>query len=124
LQADGGTRVASITGGWVALAIAIAKLERAGAVKGGVLPEPIAAVSVGVIDGEVRLDLPYDEDATAEVDMNVVMTESGRLIEVQGTAERQPFSRAELDAMLDLAAGGIARLCAAQRAAVARALEG
>jgi len=123
LQADGGTRVASITGAFVAVALAVAKLQRSGALRADakVLREAVAAVSVGIVDGEVRLDLPYQEDAAAEVDMNVVMTESGRLIEVQGTAERAPFSRADLDRMLDLAAAGIRALCAAQHAAIAAA---
>ncbi|RMH40029.1 MAG: ribonuclease PH [Deltaproteobacteria bacterium] len=117
LQADGGTRCASITGGCVALALALGDGAPA-------LRERVAAVSVGIVDGEVRLDLSYEEDAAAEVDMNVVMTESGRLVEVQGTAERQPFDRAQLAAMLDLAAGGIRRLCAAQQAAIDAAREG
>jgi ribonuclease PH len=120
LQADGGTRTASITGAWVALALAIRKLEAGGqlAPGSGVLPEPIAATSVGIVDGEVRLDLPYQEDSRAEVDMNIVMTEGGRLIEVQGTAEREPFSRDQLTQLLDLAGAGIAELCRAQRAAL------
>lgn len=121
LQADGGTRTAAITGAWVAIALAVRGLEAAGAVAdtATVLPEPLAAVSVGIIDGEPRLDLPYEEDVRAEVDMNVVMTASGKLVEVQGTAERAPFSRAELDRLLDLAHGGISELCAAQERAVA-----
>lgn len=123
LQADGGTRVASITGGYVALALALARLAAAGEIPdvAAVLPEPVAAVSVGIVDGEPRLDLPYAEDSVAGVDMNVVMTESGRLIEVQGTAEHQTFSRAQLDALLDLAEQGIRQLCAAQRRALAAA---
>ncbi len=108
IQADGGTRVASITGAFVALALAVPEA----------IAHPIAAVSVGIVDGELCLDLPYEEDANAEVDMNVVMTESGDLVEVQGTAEGAPFSRAQLDKMIDLAAGGIRSLCAAQRAAI------
>lgn len=123
LQADGGTRVASITGAWVAIALAVQKLERAGALPAGsgVLPEPVAAVSVGIVDGEPRLDLPYEEDSKADVDMNIVMTASGKLIEVQGTAEREPFSRDALGRLLDLASAGITQLCAAQTEAVARA---
>ncbi len=123
LNADGGTRVASITGGWIACALAVARLEAQGLVKpgAGILSEPLAAVSVGIVGGEPRLDLPYAEDAGAEVDMNVVMTESGKLIEVQGTAEGASFSRQELDRLLDLAAGGIRELCRAQRDAVAAA---
>ena len=118
LQADGGTRVASITGAWVACALAIKKL-----VATGLLPDmsallpPVAAVSVGIVGGEVVLDLPYIEDSKADVDMNVVMTEAGSLIEVQGTAEHAAFSRAQLDQMLDLAAAGIRELAAAQRRA-------
>lgn len=111
LQADGGTRTASICGGFVALHDAITRL--------GVDPHPLtdqcAAISVGVIDGECRLDLPYVEDSTAEVDMNIVMTGSGELIEVQGTAEGATFSRSQLNELLDLAAGGIATITAAQR---------
>jgi ribonuclease PH len=111
LQADGGTRVASITGAWVALALA----------RDGALPDmralrpPVCAVSVGVVDGEVVLDLPYVEDSKAEVDMNVVGAEDGSLIEVQGTAEHGTFDRKQLDAMLDLATAGIRELAAAQR---------
>ena len=117
LQADGGTRTASITGAYVAAELAVRRLAEAGVVSGvrEILPEPVAAISVGVVDGEALLDLPYDEDARADVDMNVVMTESGRVIELQGTAETQPFSRAELDALLDLASGGIGQLCRVQR---------
>ncbi len=112
LQADGGTRCASITGACVALGLALGPdIDK-------VLRERIAAVSVGVVDGEVRLDLSYEEDSNAEVDMNVVMTESGQLVEVQGTAEGRAFSRDQLDAMLDMAAGGIKRLCELQRAAL------
>jgi ribonuclease PH len=120
LSADGGTRVASITGAWVACALAIRKLVAAGqlADTSALLP-PIAAVSVGIVDGEVVLDLPYVEDSRAEVDMNVVMSADGKLIEVQGTAENAAFDRAQLDAMLDLAARGCRELNAAQRAIVA-----
>jgi len=120
LQADGGTRVASITGAWVALAIAVRGLERAGILSPGhgALGEPVAAISVGIVDGEPLLDLPYAEDSRAEVDMNVVMTADGRLIEVQGTAEREPFSRDQLSTLLDLAAAGVDRLNSFQRAAL------
>jgi ribonuclease PH len=118
LQADGGTRTASITGAWVAMALAVKKLKADGllAADAKVLSEPIAAISVGIIDGEPRLDLPYIEDSNADVDMNVVMSESGRIIEVQGTAEKQTFNRKELDLMLDLAHKGIKELCAIQKA--------
>ena len=119
LQADGGTRVSSITGAWVACALAIQKLVGQGTLKDtSALRPPVAAVSVGVVSGEVVLDLPYIEDSKADVDMNVVGDESGKLIEVQGTAEHGSFDRKQLDAMLDLALGGIAQLCTAQRKAV------
>jgi ribonuclease PH len=112
LQADGGTRTASISGAWVALHDA---LTRAGAAQPHPIVDHLAAVSVGIIDGECRLDLPYEEDSRAEVDMNVVMTGDGRLVEVQGTAEQEPFRRDQLDAMLDLAASGIGEIVALQR---------
>src|SRR5262249_7560049 len=119
LQADGGTRVASITGAWVALALAIGKLAKRGDIPDTrALKPPVAAVSVGIVGGEVVLDLPYIEDSKADVDMNVVGDESGKLIEVQGTAEHATFDRAQLDAMLDLALGGIRQLVAAQRKAI------
>jgi ribonuclease PH len=122
LQADGGTRVAAITGAYVAVALAVRALAARGDVAAGapILREAVAAVSVGIVDGEPRLDLPYAEDAAADVDMNIVMTRSGRLIEVQGTAERETFTRADLDRLLDLAERGIARLCAAQEEALRR----
>ena len=113
LEADGGTRTAAITGGWVALARALRRTHLASALVG-----QVAAVSVGVVDGEPRLDLPYEEDVRAEVDMNVVATADGRLVEVQGTAEQAPFDRAALDRLLDLALDGCERLFALQRAAV------
>jgi ribonuclease PH len=119
LNADGGTRVTSITGAWMAIGLALRKLVAAGALPDmKALKPPVAAVSVGIVDGEVVLDLPYVEDSRADVDMNVVMTETGGLIEVQGTAEGAEFSRAQLDQMLDLAAAGIAQLTAAQRKVV------
>lgn len=117
LCADGGTRVASITGAWVALALAIKKLVRDGQLPDmRALAPPVAAVSVGIVDGEVVLDLPYVEDSKAAVDMNVVGGEDGKLIEVQGTAEQGTFDRRQLDAMLDLATKGIKELAIAQRA--------
>ncbi|HEY3807597.1 MAG TPA: ribonuclease PH [Kofleriaceae bacterium] len=120
LQADGGTRVASITGAWVALALAIGKLAKAGTLPDmRALRPPVAAVSVGIVGGEVVLDLPYVEDSKADVDMNVVGDEAGALIEVQGTAEHATFDRKQLDAMLDLALAGIRQLTQAQRKAVA-----
>jgi ribonuclease PH len=112
LQADGGTRTAAISGAWVALTLAV---------RGAGLSEPgdlVGAVSVGIVDGERRLDLDYVEDSGAEVDMNVVMTGDGRLVEVQATAERVAFSRADLDALVDLAAAGIAEIGVRQREAV------
>jgi ribonuclease PH len=118
LQADGGTRTAAITGGWVALALACRRLQVRGLLKASPLLGEVAAVSVGIIDGEARLDLPYAEDSVAGTDMNVVMTGAGKLVEVQGTAEHGTFDRQELDAMVDLATGGIAQLVTAQRAAL------
>jgi len=118
LQADAGTRTASITGGYVALALAVRGLARAGLVSDDVLTDSVAAVSAGMVGGEARLDLCYEEDAGADVDFNVVMTGSGDLVEVQGTAEGQPFTRAELEALLDLAGSGIAELTKLQREAL------
>jgi ribonuclease PH len=120
LLADAGTRCASITAGWIALARALRQLEEAGTVGPGALTDQVAAVSVAIVDGRPVLDPTYEEDAAAEVDFNVVMTGSGRLVEIQGTAEGAPFGRDELDAILDLAAGGIAELTRVQRAALER----
>jgi ribonuclease PH len=113
LQADGGTRCAAISGAWVAAARALGKagLSRA-------LPDSVAAVSLGIVDGELLLDLDYVEDSGAEVDLNLVMTGSERLVEVQATAERAPFDRDALSELLDLGAGGIAEIRAAQEAAL------
>ena len=110
LQADGGTRTTAITGGYVALALALRRMAEKGTVPPETLRPPLAAVSVGVVEGEPRVDLCYAEDRIADVDLNVVMTEDGQLVEVQGTAERMPFRRDTLDAMLDLASLGIACL--------------
>ena len=118
LQADGGTRTAAITGGWVALALALKPLIAAGQISDSVFKHQIAAISVGIIEGEPRLDLPYIEDSNAEVDLNVVMTATGQIIEVQGTAEAAPCSRAELDQLLDLAADGIEQLVDLQNGAL------
>ena len=115
LQADGGTRTASICGGYVALHDAISRMG----LKQHPLTEYCAAVSVGVIGGQCRLDLPYAEDAGAETDMNVVMTGSGQFVEVQGTAEGAAFSRHELDTLLDLAAGGIHQIIELQKQVLA-----
>ena len=118
LQADGGTRTASITGAYVALADAVEWGREHNFIgkKATALTDSIAAVSVGIIDGVPMLDLPYDEDSRAETDMNVVVTGSGKFVEVQGTAEAAPFDRAELDALLDLALGGCVELAELQRA--------
>jgi ribonuclease PH len=115
IQADGGTRTASITGGFVALALAIRRLRETGAIAKNPIEDHVAATSVGIVEGVPLLDLAYDEDSRAEVDMNVVKTGGGRFIEVQGTAEGQPFERRTLDALLDLADEGIQRLVALQR---------
>jgi ribonuclease PH len=115
LQADAGTRCASITAGYVALALAIRTLAERALAPADLLVDNVAAVSVGVVAGRPVLDLSYAEDASAEVDCNVVMTGSGRLVEVQGTAEGEPFTREDLDALLDLAASGIASLVDVQR---------
>jgi ribonuclease PH len=120
LQADGGTRTAAITGGFVALALACRRLVGKKLLAASPLLHEVAAVSVGIVDGEARLDLPYVEDAAAEVDMNIVMTADGKLVEVQGTAEHGTFDRKQLDTLVDLATAGIEQLIAAQR----RALEG
>ena len=120
LQADGGTRTAAITGGYVALADAITWLGAAGRLAD---PQPLScavqAISVGVVDGRIRLDLPYEEDSRAEVDANVVATDTGTLIEVQSTGEGATFSRRTLDAMLDVALGGIAQIAQIQAEALA-----
>jgi ribonuclease PH len=121
LQADGGTRTAAITGGFVALALALEGLRAKGTFAKLPLTGTIAAVSVGIVDGRVVLDLPYEEDHRAEVDANVVMTGTGRLVEVQGTAEGKPFTRTQMDKLLDLAADGIATLTVMQTATLAAA---
>ncbi len=115
LQADGGTRTASISGAWVALHDACTRLVQNGNLSALPILDHCAAVSVGVIDGQARCDLPYVEDVAADTDMNVVMTGSGGLVEVQGTAEGVPFSRQELDALLDLAQQGIDQIVSLQR---------
>jgi ribonuclease PH len=119
LQADGGTRTASITGAYVALHDAFSRLVASGRVKAQPMREACAAISVGVVDALPMLDLAYVEDVRAEVDMNVVMTTSGKFIEVQGTAEGMPFSKSELDEMLALAEHGIAQLLDMQQAVIA-----
>ena len=119
LQADGGTRTASICGAYVALHDAFSRLVAAGRVRAQPMREGAGAVSVGLVDGEARLDLAYEEDSRAEVDMNVVMTASGRFVEVQGTAEGAAFGRDRLDALLDLAEQGVRELIAAEEAVLA-----
>ena len=119
LQADGGTRTASICGGYVALHDSLSRLVALGRLPAHPLREPCAAISVGLVDDAPLLDLAYTEDSRAEVDMNVVMTGSGSLVEVQGTAEGRPFARAELDALVDLAAAGIGEIVAVQQEVLA-----
>lgn len=123
IQADGGTRTAAITGAWLAVYDALEKWRAAGKLSGQPLLGHIAATSVGLVDGELLLDLEYSEDSVAEVDMNVVMDDRGRFIEVQGTGEQTPFDRARLDAMLDIASSGIDRLLDIQRKVVEEGLE-
>ncbi|CAQ86465.1 MULTISPECIES: ribonuclease PH [Photorhabdus] len=118
IQADGGTRTASITGACVALVDALNKMVEAGKLKENPLKSMVAAVSVGIVDNEGRCDLEYVEDSAAETDMNVVMMEDGRMIEVQGTAEGEPFSHDELLSLLSLAKGGLETIFAAQRTAL------
>jgi ribonuclease PH len=122
IQADGGTRTAAITGASVALAIALGKLVAAGTLKTSPLKQMIAATSVGIVDGAVLLDLCYEEDSRATVDMNVVMLANGGLVETQATAEKDSYSRAELTQMLDLAEAGIHQLLAAQQSALTASL--
>jgi ribonuclease PH len=119
LQADGGTRCASITGAMVALADAVASLRAQGLVTADPLRDFVAAVSVGIVDGEPVLDLDYSEDSSCGTDMNVVMTGAGHFVEVQGTAEGEPFTRQQMQQMLDLAGRGVAELVALQRQALA-----
>jgi ribonuclease PH len=123
LQADGGTRTASITGGYVALQLAVRKLVKAGTVSPAAITSPVAAVSVGIVKGLPLLDLCYEEDSTADVDFNVVMTGEDSFVEVQGTAEGKPFSRAAMDQLIDLARAGILRLFDLQEEALAEAAQ-
>lgn len=115
IQADGGTRTASITGGFIALSEALKKLEREGLILKSPIKEYVAAVSVGIVDGNLVLDLSYEEDSRAEVDMNVVMTEKGEFIEIQGTSERKTFTKPQMDNLLELSRKGILEIIAAQR---------
>jgi ribonuclease PH len=123
IQADGGTRTAAITGGFVALVLALERVREKGQLPRVPVTDYVAATSVGVIGGTPMLDLAYEEDSRADVDMNIVKTSDGRFIEVQGTAEAQPFNRAELDALLALADTGIATLIARQREVVGKILK-
>jgi ribonuclease PH len=118
IQADGGTRVASVTGGYVALALGLNPLIREGEIPAQALKTPVAAVSVGILQGQPILDLDYMEDSQADVDLNVVMTSDNRLIEIQGTAEKQPFNRDTLNHMVDLASAGIKEIIASQQACI------
>jgi ribonuclease PH len=118
LEADGGTRTASITGAYVALALAVRKLQEKKLIKAGLTLTPVAAVSVGIVKGEVFTDLDYDEDSTAEVDMNIIATGEGKLIEVQGTAENGAFSRQQLNGMLDAGLSAVEKLVAMQKKAL------
>jgi ribonuclease PH len=120
LEADGGTRCASITGAWVAVTQACARLIGAGAIAASPLRDHVAAVSVGMVEGEPVLDLDYTEDSACDTDMNIVMTGTGGFVEVQGTAEGAPFSRGQLDALLQLADSGVQHLVAAQKSATAK----
>jgi ribonuclease PH len=121
LEADGGTRTASVTGGFIALALAIARLRAAGLIAAPVLRDQVAAVSVGHLEGGLALDLVYTEDSAARVDMNVVATARGTIVEVQGTAEGEAVPRADVDRMIDLALAGVASLAVAQRRALEQA---
>jgi len=123
IQADGGTRTASITGGFVALVLALERLRGQGAIARVPVTDYVAATSVGVVDGTALLDLAYDEDARAEVDMNVVKTSDGRFIEIQGTAETKPFDRAAFESLLALAEQGIKQLISQQREIVGKILK-
>ncbi|MFQ5953226.1 MAG: ribonuclease PH [Candidatus Omnitrophota bacterium] len=118
IQADGGTRCASVTGSFVALCLALNKLKKQGEFSAIPISNYIAAVSVGIVGDNIYLDLAYDEDSRAEVDMNVIMTDSGKFVEVQGTAEKEPFSRARMDDMLKSAKKGIDHLITKQKAAL------
>ncbi|QWT46883.1 ribonuclease PH [Azospira inquinata] len=118
LQADGGTRCASITGAWIALADACAKLVADGKLATNPIKDQVAAVSVGIFQGQPVLDLDYPEDSNCDTDMNVIMTGAGGLVEIQGTAEGEPFSRAEMNTLLDLAQAGIGHLIQAQKQAL------
>lgn len=122
LQADGGTRTAAITGAYVAFALAAKRLLRMGKISRSIITNEVAAISVGMVENVALLDLKYDEDSRAEVDMNVVCTGDGRFVEVQGTAEREPFTREQMDGLLDLAGRGIEALVTIQREIIRQAV--
>lgn len=124
IQADGGTRTASVTGGYVALGLALLSRIQSGALQPGVFRPPVAAISVGIVDGQVLLDLNYEEDSAADVDANIVMNSDGAYIEIQSTSEGSALSRAQLEAMLDAAEGGISELLAYQQAALDQSYSG
>lgn len=121
LEADGGTRTASVTAGWIAVALAMHKMYARGQLKGPALADQVASISVGHVDGEMALDLCYAEDSTARVDMNIVATRSDAIVEIQGTAEGQAIPRSDIDAMVDLALLGTRSLCAIQRQSLEQA---
>jgi ribonuclease PH len=118
IQGDGGTRTASVTGGFIALALAVKKMKKLGLITASPLTAQVAAISVGIKDGRVLLDLNYAEDSKAEVDMNIVMVDSGNFVEVQGTAEGKPFAKKDMDAMLKLAVKGIRELFIVQQRSI------
>ena len=122
IQADGGTRTASVTGAFVALGLALQKLVEAGTLTSVPLRDFVAATSVGIVDGEIMLDLTYEEDSRAEVDMNLVMTGGKKIVEIQGTAEQHPFDDAQLKKMMELARRGIESLIARQQAVLSNLL--
>jgi ribonuclease PH len=115
IQADGGTRTASITGSYIALCLALQRLQEQGIIESIPVRDYVAAISVGIVNGEKMLDLEYTEDSIADVDMNVVMTGAGRFVEIQGTAEKEPYSRADFDELMNLAEKGIQALIAMQK---------
>jgi ribonuclease PH len=121
IQADGGTRTAAITGGWVALALATRRLQRSGKISKDPIRQKVAAISAGIISGEARIDLPYTEDSQAEADCNFVMTEDGRFVEIQATAEKEPFSAEQYGALVALVTAGMRTLFTRQREALERA---
>lgn len=124
IQADGGTRVAALTGGFVATALAVRRLINEGLLKKDPIIFPVAATSVGILENELLLDLAYDEDSRVAVDMNIVMNAAGNLVEIQGTAEGTPFERKQLDNLIDLAWGGIKQICTLQKRAIEESKSG